>query len=301
MALGKPVVTFLHDEAVARTEQAFGTRRSHRNAASRHPRPTRLRPLVEDAGDRRRVGQSAAPTPSASTHRPGRRPPARHLRSALSIGARLAGQAARQAHAVYGARWARLTHPRGTPPAAVHALPRADRLREDRDRRRADDRARDRSPPRHLERVLPLLLRHEGRSAADARRPHLVLVHDGDGDGGADRRLHPRRADRPRAEARRRPWLVRAAFVGLWAQMNYEQLTVALPGRGALDPVRARQPRERADHGRRDRAARRRPAQGRRPARSSATSSGRSASTSSCSPTAATSSGSSSRAASSGR
>ena len=43
---------------------------------------------------------------------------------------------------------------------------------------------------------------------------------------GLDRRL---RSSRPRSPTRLRlgddPWLVRAAFVGLWAQMNYEQLT----------------------------------------------------------------------------
>ena len=42
------------------------------------------------------------------------------------------------------------------------------------------------------------------RRPAQARRAHVVLVHDGDGDRGARRRLPPRRADRAPAAARRR-------------------------------------------------------------------------------------------------
>ena len=43
---------------------------------------------------------------------------------------------------------------------------------------------------------------------------------------GPDRRLRPRRRRSPtRCKLGDDPWLVRAAFVGLWAQMNYEQLT----------------------------------------------------------------------------
>jgi glycosyltransferase involved in cell wall biosynthesis len=55
MALGKPVVTFLHDEAVARTEEAFGTRVPIVSATA-ETLADRLRPLVEDAAERRRVG-----------------------------------------------------------------------------------------------------------------------------------------------------------------------------------------------------------------------------------------------------
>jgi glycosyltransferase involved in cell wall biosynthesis len=55
MALGKPVVTFLHDEAVARTEAAFGTRVPVVNASA-DTLVERLRPLVEDAQERRRIG-----------------------------------------------------------------------------------------------------------------------------------------------------------------------------------------------------------------------------------------------------
>jgi glycosyltransferase involved in cell wall biosynthesis len=58
MALGKPVVTFLHDEAVRRTEEAFGlpvpivgaTKESLRDA---------LRPLVDSPDERRRVGAAS--------------------------------------------------------------------------------------------------------------------------------------------------------------------------------------------------------------------------------------------------
>ncbi len=55
MALGKPVVTFLRDEAVARTEEAFGTRVPIVSATA-ETLVERLRPLVEDAAERRRVG-----------------------------------------------------------------------------------------------------------------------------------------------------------------------------------------------------------------------------------------------------
>jgi len=58
MALGKPVVSFLHDEAVRRTEEALGlpvpivgaTKESLRDA---------LRPLVESPDERRRVGAAS--------------------------------------------------------------------------------------------------------------------------------------------------------------------------------------------------------------------------------------------------
>ena len=53
MALGKPVVTFLHDEAVARTEDAFGTEVPIVSATA-ETLVDRLRPLVEDAAERRR-------------------------------------------------------------------------------------------------------------------------------------------------------------------------------------------------------------------------------------------------------
>jgi glycosyltransferase involved in cell wall biosynthesis len=55
MALGKPVVTFLHDEAVARTEEAFGTRVPVVSATA-DTLVERLRRLVESAEERRRVG-----------------------------------------------------------------------------------------------------------------------------------------------------------------------------------------------------------------------------------------------------
>ncbi len=55
MALGKPVVTFLHDEAVRRTEEAFGTRVPIVSATAETLREA-LRPLVSDAGRRRELG-----------------------------------------------------------------------------------------------------------------------------------------------------------------------------------------------------------------------------------------------------
>jgi glycosyltransferase involved in cell wall biosynthesis len=55
MALGKPVVTFLHDEAVRRSEEAFGLRVPIVSATA-DTLLDRLRPLVESADERRRVG-----------------------------------------------------------------------------------------------------------------------------------------------------------------------------------------------------------------------------------------------------
>jgi glycosyltransferase involved in cell wall biosynthesis len=58
MALGKPVVTFLHDEAVRRTEEAFGTTVPVVSATAETLRE-RLRPLVADAAERRRIGAAS--------------------------------------------------------------------------------------------------------------------------------------------------------------------------------------------------------------------------------------------------
>lgn len=58
MALGKPVVTFLHEEAVRRTEEAYGTRVPIVSATAETLRD-RLRPLVESADERRRLGAAS--------------------------------------------------------------------------------------------------------------------------------------------------------------------------------------------------------------------------------------------------
>jgi glycosyltransferase involved in cell wall biosynthesis len=58
MALGKPVVTFLHDEAVRRTEEAFGVEVPI-ISATKDTLAGALRPLVESADERRRVGRAS--------------------------------------------------------------------------------------------------------------------------------------------------------------------------------------------------------------------------------------------------
>jgi glycosyltransferase involved in cell wall biosynthesis len=58
MALGKPVVTFLHDEAVRRTEKAFGTTVPIVSATAENLRE-QLRPLVADVAERRRLGAAS--------------------------------------------------------------------------------------------------------------------------------------------------------------------------------------------------------------------------------------------------
>jgi glycosyltransferase involved in cell wall biosynthesis len=55
MALGKPVVTFLHEEAARRTEEAFGVRPPI-VSATKETLAERLRPLVASPEERRRLG-----------------------------------------------------------------------------------------------------------------------------------------------------------------------------------------------------------------------------------------------------
>jgi glycosyltransferase involved in cell wall biosynthesis len=55
MALGKPVVTFLHDEAVRQTEEAFGVRVPI-VSATKETLAERLRPLAASPDERRRLG-----------------------------------------------------------------------------------------------------------------------------------------------------------------------------------------------------------------------------------------------------
>jgi len=58
MALGKPVLTFLHDEAVRRTEEAFGVPVPIVRA-TRDDLRTRLEPLVSSPDERRRLGEAS--------------------------------------------------------------------------------------------------------------------------------------------------------------------------------------------------------------------------------------------------
>jgi len=58
MALGKPVVTFLHDEAVRRTQDAFGLDVPI-VSATKQTLVDALRPLVESGEERRRVGAAS--------------------------------------------------------------------------------------------------------------------------------------------------------------------------------------------------------------------------------------------------
>jgi glycosyltransferase involved in cell wall biosynthesis len=58
LALGKPVVTFLHDEAVRRTEEAFGIAVPI-VGTTKETLVESLRPLVESPEERRRVGAAS--------------------------------------------------------------------------------------------------------------------------------------------------------------------------------------------------------------------------------------------------
>jgi glycosyltransferase involved in cell wall biosynthesis len=58
LALGKPVVTFLHEEAVRRTEEAYGVRVPLLPTTKETLRET-LRPLVADGARRRAIGEAS--------------------------------------------------------------------------------------------------------------------------------------------------------------------------------------------------------------------------------------------------
>ena len=197
MALGKPVVTFLHDEAVARTEDAFGTTvpivsATAETLADRAPSAGRGRRLPPP----RRRGEPRVRRARAR-HRDGRRPPARHLRSALRwpLGAQVKRLGKHTAVYGLGGLVSRIL--------AVLLLPLYTHYLGPRGFGKIETIVA-------LTTVLVIVLRFgissaffrfyfdtEGRGPADARRPHLVLVHDGDGDRGSDRRLHPRRRRSP--------------------------------------------------------------------------------------------------------
>ena len=83
MALGKPVVTFLHDEAVGAPRRRFGVSVPI-VPATKETLVDALRPLVESAEERRRIGaESRAYVERVHDVDRDRRPPARHLRSAV--------------------------------------------------------------------------------------------------------------------------------------------------------------------------------------------------------------------------
>ena len=98
--------------------------------------------------------------------------------------------------------------------------------------------------------------------AAAARRPHLVLVHDGERDVRARRGRPPRRAAGRPARPRRpepRPRRLRR-------RVGADELRAAdlpLPRRGALDRIRVREPGQHRRHDRRHDSARRRLGAGR--------------------------------------
>ena len=58
MALGKPVVTFLHEEAVRRTQEAFGVR-VPLVSATKNTLADALRPLIASVDERRRIGRES--------------------------------------------------------------------------------------------------------------------------------------------------------------------------------------------------------------------------------------------------
>ena len=262
MALGKPVVTFLHDEAVRRTEEAFGTTVPIVSATAETLRE-QLAPARRRRGraTARRSGvarlRRARPRPGAD-----HRPPPRRLRSTLMA---LSGQLKRlgKHSAIYGLGGlvsrilAVLLLPLYTHYLSTSDYGQVETLD------RARHRAHDRAPVRDLVGVLPLLLRRRRPRRPPARAAHVVLVHDDDGDARARRARRVRDPDRRVAVRRRGRCEPRPGERG--RALGAAELHAAdepLPGRGALGRVRAREPLERPAHGRRDAAARRRARQG---------------------------------------
>ena len=219
MALGKPVVTFLHDEAVARTEEAFGTRvpivsrdRRRRSASgSRRSSPTRAERRRASGARVARRTSSASTTSSGSTDRL-----LDALRSTLD-GARSGASCKRlgKHSAIYGLGGlvSRIL--------AVLLLPLYTHYLSPSDYGQIETLVA-------LTTVLAIVLRSrdlDARSSAStstptttparrARAAHVVLVHDGDGDARARRRaprfaapiseraLRRRRRREPRPRAR---------------------------------------------------------------------------------------------------
>ena len=169
MALGKPVVTFLHEEAVRRTEEAFGIEVPIVHA-TKETLADVLRPARRVAGGAlRRIGAaSRAYVERVHDLVERRRPPARPLRwPAVRLGQEL--KRLGRHSAIYGLGGlvsrilATLLLPLYThylPPSAygrVEIVTAATAV------------ARDRAAAGDLERVLPLLLRREG-ARREARR-----------------------------------------------------------------------------------------------------------------------------------
>ena len=302
MALGKPVVSFLHEEAVRRTESELGERvpivRATKDDLRDDARAARrVRSRAE--AHRRRV---AALRRAGARPRARRRPPARPLRSPLEValGSQLKRLGKHSAIYGLGGLVSRIL--------AVLLLPLYTRYLSPADYGKVETLIALTTvvgivaAHGDLERVLPLLLRLARARAPSPRSPHVVLVHDDHGHVGMiagialsspDRR-RPLRDDRQRGPRR---GLVRRSLV----RDELRAADVALPGRGALGCVRRREPREHPPHDRRHTRPRRRSRQG--PAResSSGTSPARSSSTSCSWATAESSSASSSTATSSGR
>src|SRR5262249_5082067 len=164
--------------------------------------------------------------------RPHGRPPDRHLLSPLSR-ARAADQAPRFAVPDLRVRRPDLALPLRPAAAALHELPDRARLRPRRDTDRPDGSARRAAEARHLERLLPLLLRYERFGPPRKGGPDLVLVHDGKCDVRARGRLDCRTADRRRACTRPQPGLARPR--GLRRTLGADELRAAdvtLPRRG---------------------------------------------------------------------
>ncbi len=231
MALGKPVVTFLHEQAVARTREAYGVDVPILNATKDTLR-ARLEELLEMGPEGRRVIGAAsreyvervhdaeqvtdrmidlyasiAETAAAPVTRPAR-PSAEPVDALDSVATHGRGGADRRTGCPAApprqpvrdlrARRARLANPRGHPAPDLHPLPDAVRLRPRRDPRRSHHRPDHPAPRWHPDRVLPLLVRRRRPRVAPPRAADVVLVHDGGLHGRARGRASPRRPDRRR-------------------------------------------------------------------------------------------------------
>ena len=226
MALGKPVVTSLDEDAVRQTEEAFGVKVPIVRA-TKDDLVEKLRPLVgvvRGAQAARRSGTRLRR--GGPRRRADDRPPARHLRSALAWPSkRRSGDSASTRRSTGSA-----VSSSGSSPSCCCRSTRGTSTRPTTERSRRSSRSRplifDVPQGGHPELVLPLLLRRRGRAGATAviRTAFWFTM------GAATLALI---AGLVLAEPISRALfatgehadLVRAAFVGLWASMNYDQLT----------------------------------------------------------------------------
>ena len=189
MALGKPVVSHLKPDVVEQSAEGYGVRVPI-VPATKDTLVDALRPLVEDAALRRELG-AAGRAYVEQVHDIDRIADRLIDIYAGSVGVAHDGELKRLASqsAIYGLGGilsrliAIVLLPVYTVYLGTVGFGQIETVIA------LHGRARDPAAARDHERLLPLLLRRRRRAAQAAGDPHVVLVHDGDGDARARGRL----------------------------------------------------------------------------------------------------------------